>query len=1050
MSSSANQMDVEKDDQDFIDESLYSRQLYVYGIEAQKQLQKSNVLVIGVGGLGIEVAKDIALAGVNSLTIVDETPTTIQDLGAQFFLREEDVGKPRAQACINRLAELNNYVKTSASDLSRDSLDANFLKQFSVVVATDNRSSKTLIKIANTCRENNIAFIAAEARGVFGSIFVDFGDEFQSSDLHGEPEVTCTIAGISNEKKALISCVDDHRHGLETGMVVEITDVRGIPEINGKQYTVTFNDIFSFYIDLDTSSLGKYETGGWVKEVKQPTTLNFKSLQQTLENPNLDADIEHGAYGSYHQDNALFFAFSSLYDFLDSHDGQFPKPGNQQDIQEFVHLVKEKLEQQGGDIASLLESGDGKPENLEQLIETFASGCSAELVTVSGIIGGMVAQEALKAVSHKYTPLNQWYFYDGSLSIPKTEQPLSEQDLAPRGTRYDHMYAVFGKDFQDRIMNLKYFLVGSGAIGCEILKNWALMGIGCGPEGHIWVTDLDTIEKSNLNRQFLFRSQHVNSLKSEVAAQVITEMNKDMKITPMSDAVGVDTEEIFNDAFMDNLDGVCNALDNKEARFYMDARCIYYRKPMLDSGTLGTKGNTQVVVPFLTEAYGSSRDPPENQTPSCTIKNFPNQIEHTLQWARSQFQEHFHDAAYNVNEFIDNPDFIDQEKNVVSKRKMIEGIVRDTLDQRATSYEDCIVWARNLFEENYANQIKRLLAAFPADKEVNGVKFWTSPKRCPTPLQFDPSNDLHVDYIIATANLRAFMQGVDIDADRSNAAQIAANVNAVEFKPKEIKIKVNAQGVEEEEEEAVADEDVSIIQDMTKKLADNKDSLPKLNVSQFEKDDDTNFHMDFIVAASNLRATNYEIPIANKHKSKLIAGKITPAIATTTAVVSATINMELYKLYSPVAKTLEEYKNGFFNLAFSLAVFSDPMPPPAVGDLPGQSTASSSEEIEYTIWDRFDEDGTNGETLQEFLDRFTETRDLTIEMISAGSGMLYADFWPPKKANERLAMTIPVLFETVTKSTLPEHQKYLVLECAVIDKDDNEKDIPFVRYKFRE
>lgn len=63
----------------------------------------------------------------------------------------------------------------------------------------------------------------------------------------------------------------------------------------------------------------------------------------------------------------------------------------------------------------------------------------------------------------------------------------------------------------------------------------------------------------------------------------------------------------------------------------MDRRCVYYRKPLLESGTLGTKGNVQVVIPFVTESYSSSQDPPEKSIPICTLKNFPNAIEHTLQ-----------------------------------------------------------------------------------------------------------------------------------------------------------------------------------------------------------------------------------------------------------------------------------------------------------------------------------------------------------------------------------------------------------------------------------
>lgn len=64
---------------------------------------------------------------------------------------------------------------------------------------------------------------------------------------------------------------------------------------------------------------------------------------------------------------------------------------------------------------------------------------------------------------------------------------------------------------------------------------------------------------------------------------------------------------------------------------YMDQRCVFFKKPLLESGTLGTKGNTQVIVPHLTESYSSSVDPPEKETPSCTVKNFPNAIAHCIE-----------------------------------------------------------------------------------------------------------------------------------------------------------------------------------------------------------------------------------------------------------------------------------------------------------------------------------------------------------------------------------------------------------------------------------
>jgi ubiquitin-activating enzyme E1 len=63
----------------------------------------------------------------------------------------------------------------------------------------------------------------------------------------------------------------------------------------------------------------------------------------------------------------------------------------------------------------------------------------------------------------------------------------------------------------------------------------------------------------------------------------------------------------------------------------MDRRCVFYQKPLLESGTLGTKANTQVVIPHLTESYSSSQDPPEKSIPMCTLKSFPNAIEHTIE-----------------------------------------------------------------------------------------------------------------------------------------------------------------------------------------------------------------------------------------------------------------------------------------------------------------------------------------------------------------------------------------------------------------------------------
>lgn len=154
------------------------------------------------------------------------------------------------------------------------------------------------------------------------------------------------------------------------------------------------------------------------------------------------------------------------------------------------------------------------------------------------------------------------------------------------GTRYDAQLVLFGEAIQKKLAASTIFLVGAGAIGCEMIKNLAMMGVAT-DGGCIHVTDMDRIERSNLSRQFLFRNSDIGHSKSETAVKVVKQMNPAVQAVAYEVKVGPDTEDVFTDQFIENLTAVCNALDNVEARKYMDARCVKFDKPLLESGTLG-------------------------------------------------------------------------------------------------------------------------------------------------------------------------------------------------------------------------------------------------------------------------------------------------------------------------------------------------------------------------------------------------------------------------------------------------------------------------------
>jgi len=1021
-------MDISSPSAPQVDEGLYSRQLYVFGHEAQQKMQQSNVLLIGLGGLGVEVAKNVILAGVKSVTLFDATVVATADLGSQFYLTEADVGKAtRAQASHHKLQELNSYVDVKLLDGAHIQFNEAFFQShsFSVVVMTQGTLEEAT-HINQVCHSLNIKFIWSSNAGLVGAVFADMGDEHIISDLTGEQPLRGLISHISTANPGIVTVHEDHRHGLQDGDYVTFEEVEGMTQVNGSApRKIRVITPYTFSIE-DTTKYTPYTgTKGAFQQVKQPTTMKFRPLSQELHNPTFLQD--------FGQERLLHVLTLALSQFRTQNQGKFPAPHQAEQTNQVVEIAKQ--------IATKLEVDID-----DKLVARLARISGAELNPMAALLGGIVGQEVLKACSGKFGPIKQWYYYDGAHVLPKEDNA----DLAvytPLNSRYDAQIAVFGRDFQQKLQTLSYFVVGAGAIGCEMLKNFALMGLGTKDKGVIHVTDMDTIERSNLNRQFLFRTPDVGQLKSVTAAREAIKMNPSLNVQAKSLRVAAQTEDVYDDAFWESLDGVVTALDNVDARLYVDQRCIQYQKPMVDSGTLGTKGSMQVVVPKVTESYGSSRDPPEAEIPICTLKNFPFKIEHTIQWARDMFEGIFKSSAAEVNNYLSQPNYIEELAKQPNEQLNKLNVIKNSLfNQRPLSFEACVEWARSVFETEYNHNIQQLLHLFPSDaKTSEGQAFWSGPKRPPTPIKFDRNDPLHFNFVVAAANLRAFNYGLKPDNSPQNILKILAEFEpkVPPFKPSTTAKVATTEAEAKEMSDRVEDDHETKVQEIVTSLP-TPSSLAgyRLFPIDFEKDDDSNHHIDFITACSNLRARNYAIKESSRHETKFIAGKIIPAIATTTALVTGVVCLELYKLAQGKTQ-LEDYRNFSCNLALPLFASSDPLPPATT------KAILKTGEWNWSLWDRLDVN-LGDCTLSELVDHFQDKYGLEINMLSFGAAMLYNNFgMPAKKVAERMKSKITEIIRTVANHEFAPKEKYLTLEACVNNEEGEDIEIPSVRLQFR-
>lgn len=394
------------------------------------------------------------------------------------------------------------------------------------------------------------------------------------------------------------------------------------------------------------------------------------------------------------------------------------------------------------------------------------------------------------------------------------------------------------KELADSLSTCKVLVVGAGGIGCELLKNLVLTGFK-----NIEVIDLDTIDVSNLNRQFLFQKKHVGKSKAQVAKESALQFCPTANITAYHDSI---MNPDYNVEFFRKFMLVMNALDNRAARNHVNRMCLAADIPLIESGTAGYLGQVTVIKKGLTECYECQPKPTQKTFPGCTIRNTPSEPIHCIVWAKYLFNQLFgeEDADQEVS-----PDTADPE----AAWKPEEAAARATAsekdgDIKRVSTKD---WARStgydpvkLFNKLFKDDIMYLLTM---------DKLWKK-RKAPTPLDWQ---------------------------------QLENSVCPQEESP--------GSGLKDQQVLGVwgycqlFQHSVETLRTQLQEKGDGAELV-------WDKDDPP--AMDFVTAAANLRMHIFSMNMKSRFDVKSMAGNIIPAIATTNAVIAGLIVLEGLKILS--------------------------------------------------------------------------------------------------------------------------------------------------------
>lgn len=330
--------------------ALYDRQIRLWGMAAQAKIQSANILLITIKALANEIAKNLVLAGVGSLTLLDGSPVTEADLGAQFFLPEQQglVGQNRAQAASAAIQKLNPRVRVHVDADGVKSKGPSYFASFDIVIATDlDPDAFNLINTAT--RLHGKAFYATGSHGLYGFIFSDLveHDYVIQRDVGNVP----TVPGQETRTRSIVD-VKTRKEGPKT---VE---------------SVTKRELYStWYLASDVAVLPDDYT---------KSRRRLKSVTPALS------------------------CLRALWEFTQLQGGR--SPSTRDDLKMFTQMATQKHK------ALSLPSETLRPEFLRSFLQNLGS----EIAPVTAILGGQLAQDVINVLGQTQQPIQNMVVFDGN------------------------------------------------------------------------------------------------------------------------------------------------------------------------------------------------------------------------------------------------------------------------------------------------------------------------------------------------------------------------------------------------------------------------------------------------------------------------------------------------------------------------------------------------------------------------------------------------------------------------------------------------------------